>query len=130
MKLKNCLKITSVVLGILVVIFTSCRKDPVLAPGTKQVCFDSIVMPIIKSNCSMSGCHGSGGESPILLSYDDVKAIVKAGDPNNSKLYNVITAKGFVLTSMPPKPRPQLNVQQINDITIWILQGADNIPCP
>jgi hypothetical protein len=108
---------------------SSCRKEPVLLPGTDKVCFDEKVLPVLQSNCAVSGCHDAGGESPQFSSYEDIKSLVKAGDPNRSKLYNVITAKGFVLTVMPPKPRPQLSVQQINNITIWILQGAEHTTC-
>jgi hypothetical protein len=110
--------------------FSSCRKEPVLAPGTETVCFDKSVMPVIQSNCAVSGCHDANGESPQLSSYDDIKSLVKPGKPNKSKLYNVITAKGMVITVMPPKSRPRLTVQQINNITIWILQGAEHTTCP
>jgi len=120
---------TSLIVLASVISFSSCRREPVLAPGTEQVCFDEQVMPIIQSYCTMSDCHGSGGESLQLLSYDDVKAIIKPGYPNKSKLYNVITAKGLVLTSMPPKSKTQLTTQQINLITIWILQGAEHTTC-
>lgn len=129
-KLKNCPKIAAFLLTITAVSFTSCRKEPVLAPGTATVCFDQKVMPVIQNNCAMSGCHNSGGESPDLSSFENIKSTVKAGDPNKSKLYNVITAKGFVLTAMPPKPRTQLSVEQVNNITVWILQGAEHTICP
>jgi hypothetical protein len=110
--------------------FSSCRKEPVLAPGTEIVCFDKNILPVVQSNCAVSGCHDATGESPQLTTYDEIKSIVNAGKPNKSKLYNVITSKGMVLTEMPPKSRPQLTVQQINNITIWILQGAEHTTCP
>jgi hypothetical protein len=132
MKLKFYLTVRGIVVGILAstFLFSSCRKEPVLAPGTEQVCFDQSVMPVLQSHCAISGCHDAGGESPHFSSYDDVKSLVKAGNPNKSDLYNVITSKGFVLTSMPPKGNTQLSVQNINDITIWILQGAEHTTCP
>lgn len=128
--LNICTKIAALVLVILAVSFTSCRKEPMLAPGTTQVCFDQKVMPVIQSNCAMSGCHSANGESPDLSSYMSIKSTVISGDPNKSKLYNVITSKGLTLISMPPKPRPKLYVEQVNLITIWILQGADHTTCP
>lgn len=132
MKLTNWQKTSGIVLGILTFAFSfsSCRKEPVLAPGTEQVCFDQKVMPVLQSHCAISGCHDAGGESPHFDSYDEVMSLVKAGDPNKSKLYNVITSKGFVLTTMPPKGNTQLSVKNINDITVWILQGAENTTCP
>lgn len=130
MKLRISSKTFAIIVGILAVTFTSCRKEPVLAPGTTQVCFDQQVLPAIKANCASSGCHDGSGELHDLSSYETIKSYVKAGDPNKSKLYNVITAKGFVLTLMPPKPRAQLSVAQINLITIWILQDAQHTTCP
>jgi hypothetical protein len=132
MKSINYKKISGIVFGLLAVTFTfsSCRKEPVLAPATEQVCFDQKVMPVLQSHCAVSGCHDAGGESPQFTSYDDVKSLVKAGDPNKSKLYNVITSKGFVLTAMPPKGSTQLSIQNINDITVWILQDATHTTCP
>jgi hypothetical protein len=128
---KNIIKITSLIAMVLAMAISSCRKEPVLAEGTKKICFDSQVLNVIVNNCAMSGCHSSGGgELKDLSTYEGIKSYVKAGDPNKSKLYNVITAKGLVTTIMPPKPRPQLKVSEVNDITIWILQGAENTTCP
>jgi hypothetical protein len=125
MKLNNYIKIAASVLSIIAVTFTSCRKEPVLAPGTLHVSFDTLVNPVIQHSCvNISGCHGSDGESPDLSTYQGILSIVKPGNPNKSKLYNVITSKGFVSISMPPKPYKQLPVQDINNITKWILQGA------
>ena len=123
-------KVKAIVLILLAVTFSSCRKEPVLTPGTAPVCFDQQVLPVIQSNCAMSGCHSGGHELHDLSSYDGIKSYVIAGNPNKSKLYNVITAKGLVVKVMPPKPRPKLTVAQINLITIWILQGADHTTCP
>ncbi|MEI6748814.1 MAG: hypothetical protein ACOYMF_10785 [Bacteroidales bacterium] len=128
---KNIIKFTSLAAIVLALAISSCRKEPVLADGTKKICFDTQVLNVMVNNCAMSGCHSSGGgELQDLSSYDGIKSYVKAGKPNKSKLYNVITAKGMVLTVMPPKPRPLLTVQEINDITIWILQGAEHTTCP
>jgi hypothetical protein len=126
---KNCFKITYLVAIVSAISFSSCRKEPVLAPGTEHVCFDQKVLPVLQSHCAISGCHDAGGESPHFATYDDVKSLVSAGKPNKSKLYNVITSKGFVLTTMPPKGNTELSVKNINDITVWILQGADDEPC-
>jgi hypothetical protein len=132
MKSTNYKKTAGIVLGILALAFSfsSCRKEPVLAPGTEQVCFDQKVLPVLQSHCATSGCHDAGGESPQFTSYDDVKSLVNAGNPNKSKLYNVITSKGLVLTTMPPKGSTELSVKNINDITVWILQGAEHTTCP
>jgi len=125
MKLYNYIKIAAFVLSIIALTFTSCRKEPVLAPGTLHVSFDTLVNPVIQNTCvNIQGCHGADGESTNLSTYQGILSIVKPGKPNKSKLYNVITSKGFVVTTMPPKPYKQLSVSDINNITKWILQGA------
>lgn len=128
MRLKSCSKIIAISLGILAGTLSSCHKEPSLAPGTPAVCFDQQVLPAIQANCAMSGCH-DGGERNDLSTFEGIKSYVTAGDPAKSKLYKVITAKGLITTIMPPKPRPRLTVDQINLITIWILQGAEPTKC-
>ena len=129
MRLNSCPKIIAIALGILAGTLSSCHKEPVLAPGTPEVCFDQQVLPAIQANCAMAGCH-DGGEMNDLSTFEGIKSYVTDRDPVKSKLYKVITAKGLITTIMPPKPRPRLTVEQINLITIWILQGAAPTKCP
>jgi hypothetical protein len=49
---------------------------------------------------------------------------VKAGKPNKSKLYQVITASQNSEEFMPRSPYPALTERNIKLIYIWIAQGA------
>ena len=107
--------------------FYSCRHDPVIP--TTPVCFDSNVLPIILSNCTMAGCHGTtNSESDfILTSYDNImqSGTVSGGQPKSSSLYNSITTGSD--NHMPPGYR--LTDDQIKWIYVWILQGANHTTC-
>ncbi|MBS1650660.1 MAG: hypothetical protein JSU07_01500 [Bacteroidetes bacterium] len=90
-----------------------------------QVSFAKDIQPLIASNCTMAGCH-SPTDNLItpLQNYVDIAHYVSPGNPNNSKLYNVITALNNDV--MPKKPYPPLPPEQIGYIYTWIGQGAKN----
>jgi len=112
--------------GILCIMISvsSCRHEPELPPGTPTVYFNDDIMPILNSNCSISGCHGSG-EAPDLSSYSGVSRFVKPLKPMESKLYKVITSHSS-WERMPPNSSDALSKTQIDKISIWILQGAQD----
>lgn len=96
------------------------------------VYFDKDILPILNSNCAMSGCHdaGTAAEGVILNSYDKVMATAKVRpyDPGNSELYEVITETRQDKI-MPPPPAAKLTAAQIALIAKWINQGAKKIDC-
>ena len=59
-----------------------------------KIYFQQQVLPILLSNCAMSGCHDdvTHKEGVVLTSYQKVMATsdVRPGSPGNSKLYKVI----------------------------------------
>jgi len=117
--------LASVCLGL-----ASCTHDPELASGTPEVCFDRDIMLIVNSNCNVEGCHGSGDqELPPLNNYEDIRSLVEPGKPSKSKLYEVVTANPGSEKFMPPKPKPALNKEQLDMISIWIVQGANHTTC-
>jgi ribosomal protein S16 len=107
----------------------SCKHDPILTPGTAEVCFDSQVLPVIQSSCAKSGCHDGSGEQQALTNYNEILGLVSPGNPLQSELYTVITANPNLGNIMPPKPDSPLNSSQIDNIEIWILQGANPTTC-
>jgi hypothetical protein len=126
----NRLKIIVLVaISALLIPFISCQHEPELIPGTPEVCFDTEVQLIINSNCMMSGCHDGGGEMPALGSYDALYKLVEPGKPNKSKLHDVLTTNPNSEKFMPPKPKTALTSEQIDIISLWILQGAKNTVC-
>ena len=116
----------------------SIPKDTIGTGGNKQPCDSTVVyfgrdvLPILNSNCAMSGCHdaGTASDGVILNSYDKVinTGKVVPFDLNSSDLYEVIT-EDKPDKIMPPPPRPKLTATQIALIAKWINQGAKNLVC-
>ncbi|MCG9879179.1 MAG: hypothetical protein MH472_01135 [Bacteroidia bacterium] len=106
--------------------------------GGKQPCDSNIIyfakdiLPILNSNCAMSGCHdnGTAADGIILTSYEKVmqSGVVTPFNLSNSDLHEVITETRPDKV-MPPPPRTKLSAEQISKIEKWINQGAKNIIC-
>lgn len=106
------------------IVTTVCSPD--------SVYFQQQVLPIFVSSCSMSGCHDAvSHESGIVLtSYSSIitSGEVKAGNPNESKVWAKIMDKD-PSDRMPPPPSNPLTQDQKNIIYTWIAQGAKNNSC-
>ena len=96
------------------------------------VYFINQILPLIVSQCARSGCHDalSHKEGVVLTDYQNIISTgkVKAGNPNNSKLYTVLN-KSDPQERMPPAPDAALTTEQKNLIKKWIEQGAKNNEC-
>lgn len=94
-----------------------------------SVYFVNDIMPIISSNCTMSGCHDNitHAEGVNLTSYTNIIRYVIPGNAANSKLYKVIIKTNG--DRMPPPPMPPLSAAQKALIQKWINQGARNNSC-
>lgn len=115
--MKKILALTFAMLTVVV----ACRQEPDLA-NVPTVHFGTDIQLIISANCSMSGCHDGNSEFS-LNGYDNVKAEVKAGDAHKSKLYRTVTGRDKM---MPPESNPPLTTKQIQQLYVWIEQGALN----
>jgi hypothetical protein len=97
-----------------------------------KIYFQQQVLPILVSNCAMSGCHddASHKEGVVLTSYSKVMATggIRTGNPGESKLYKVIV-NSDPGDRMPQPPQNPLTSQQIQIIFSWIQQGAQNLVC-
>ena len=95
-----------------------------------SVYFNRDILPFIISSCATSGCHDevTHEEGLRLVDYDRIVRIVRAGKPENSALYEVIT-EDRSSKRMPPPPRAALSADQIGIIRKWIEQGAQNLEC-
>ncbi|MBK7335796.1 MAG: c-type cytochrome [Saprospirales bacterium] len=95
------------------------------------VYFERDVLPILISNCTMSGCHdvASHEEGVILVDYAYTRNTggVKLNNPSDSKLYKVLSESGDEL--MPPPPASSLTAAQKALILKWIQHGAQNLSC-
>jgi hypothetical protein len=136
------------ILFFLVLSFTglTCKHDvmqpvnpivgPPVNPGTPcdpgVIYFEKDVLPILVSNCAISGCHNPGfAQDGVLLdNYVNVMLTgdVRPGNPLGSDLYQVIVSTD-INKRMPPLPRAALSAAQITTIRTWIEQGAKNLAC-
>ncbi|MEZ4826540.1 MAG: c-type cytochrome domain-containing protein [Bacteroidia bacterium] len=98
-----------------------------------SVYFEQEVLPLLVSNCAISGCHDaqSHKEGITITSYATLtkkSEMVRPGKPSESKLVKVIKTNnnGDV---MPPPPYPKMTAAQIALIEKWITQGAQNNSC-
>lgn len=88
------------------------------------VYFNQTILPLITSNCAMSGCHDaiSHKEGVILTDYTHIRAYSSTTNPAGSTLYRSI-ATGY----MPPKG--PLASSQMASLLKWMQQGAKNNSC-
>lgn len=96
------------------------------------VYFERDILPILASNCAISGCHDAvtrqeGYNFSSYAGFINTDA-VSGGDLNDSELFEVIT-ENDPDKLMPPPPRPSLTAAQIQLFRTWILQGAKNNNC-
>ncbi len=91
--------------------------------------FTNEIYPMIQSNCAMSGCHATPNPADgiNLTTYAGILEEVKPGNPNDSKLYEVLFETGDDL--MPPSPMAPLSAAQKAQIRLWIEQGANETNC-
>ena len=137
-------------LGMSTLIFPACKheilRDPLTGgnpggggnPTVTASCspdtayFQQQVLPVIVSNCSMSGCHDavSHEDGIILTSYASIMSTgkIKPGNPEDSELFEKIIANDND-NRMPPPPRSRLTTDQVEVIRKWIRQGAKNNSC-
>jgi hypothetical protein len=104
----------------------SCTHDVANLEELDTLCFDSQILPIIRTSCGMTGCHDGTAEGFLATDYLSIMEAVKPGDPRGSKLYQVIT--DIRSDDMMPPDRP-LSQEQRTLIQVWIAQGAENIQC-
>jgi hypothetical protein len=124
-------------------LLANCKHEPAVKPGTitdnngnscnpDSVYFENDIMPILRSNCTMSGCHGNGTaqEGVDLTNYQSIinTADVRAGNPDGSDLYKVLLEEDEE-KRMPQPPSDPLSADQIAMIRKWIDQGAKNNKC-
>ena len=102
------------------VVGASCSPDTVY--------FTNTILPLLTSNCAMSGCHNgtSGGDAGeyTLNTYAGIKKIVSSGNSTGSKLVSVISSG-----KMPPRGHTAITSAQLAEIQTWINQGALNNTC-
>ena len=108
--------------------------DPVDSSGVPcsldTVYFQNQILPLLVSNCAMSGCHDvqSHQEGVITTNYLNIRQKVVPFNPNQSKIYQSIIATDPD-DQMPRPPAPAFTTEQKNVVKKWIEQGALNNVC-
>ena len=89
-------------------------EERVTVPEQMIVSFSNQIVPILSANCNISGCH-CDGNSLCFETYETVKA-------------NVLGIKDRTAArAMPPSYSGKtLTDNQIQDISNWVYQGAEN----
>jgi len=123
-------KIALLVLGIIIITAAACRKDYFSTSEnidlSVPVSFSEKIQPIFTEDCSTTGCHKTGVQSPDLSagsSYDQLTQLgyVDTTNAEGSLLYKMITS-----TTKPMPPTGRLSNTEIGLILTWIKQGAQN----
>lgn len=96
-------------------------------PDVNDAIITKGVFTIIKSNCVSASCHG-GNVSPDLRSYNGVKSMVLAGNPEASRLYQLITTSDLTKAMPPITFGVDLSVSEKTIIYNWIKNGAKEYP--
>ena len=149
MQLKKILSAIGFAVLTAAVLYTpSCQREPVyigdnsgypidttgngIPCNPDSVYFNQQILPILTSNCAMSGCHdvASHEEGVILNNYQNTRNTgqISLSNPANSKLYKVLNDNDPE-DRMPPAPMSALPVEQRALILKWIQQGAQNLSC-
>ena len=102
---------------------------PAVNCSPDSVYFKQTILPLITSNCAMSGCHDaiSRKEGVILTDYTNIMREVKVSSPASSDLYTCLFANNE--ERMPPAPAAEFSLTQKALILKWIQQGAKNNSC-
>ncbi len=95
------------------------------AGGAAAPTFTQIYQSILTVYCGGSQCHNPGSQNGVSFSsqsnaYNSVKSRVKAGNPNGSSFYTIITSG-----AMPPSGSRPTSAQTA-EIAAWINAGALN----
>jgi hypothetical protein len=93
---------------------------------TKDVSFAADLIPIFEKNCSISGCHATGGIAPDLSTgkvYNSLTTsdFLDLSNPENSELYGFVSGK-----ISPAMPIGGADPVIAATILAWIQQGAQN----
>ncbi len=94
------------------------------------ICFSSQVLPLLQSNCGMSGCHDalSRRDGYDFSTYQtSVSRGVVAGNADRSAIYTITVSTSR--SRMPPSPYNALTDAQRAILRQWITEGAKNTNC-
>jgi hypothetical protein len=100
------------------------RDNPI---GFNDVIRTTGVQSILRTNCGSVACHG-GTFKPNITNYAEIKALVVPGNPEGSKLYQLITTNDVVSAMPPVNYGIDLSATEKTKIYNWIKNGANEAP--
>ncbi|MCB0553739.1 MAG: hypothetical protein KDD02_09335 [Phaeodactylibacter sp.] len=97
-----------------------------------SVYFEADLLPILRSNCAIPGCHDSQThkEGVIMETFSTIRSTgkISTSNPAGSKLYRSLIDSD-PNDRMPPAPKPALSAEQIALVLKWMQQGAQDLHC-
>ena len=130
---KKLIVVTLILVATCTLLITGCYKVTTLVENNEQEITTSVslstnLVPLFTKNCSLSGCHSSGGQKPDLTADKAYTSLANGGyvnlnDPANSEIYLWLTGKRAVTMPVGAANNPS-NINQY--ILAWIKQGAKN----
>jgi hypothetical protein len=95
---------------------------------TTTVSISNEIIPIFSKNCSVSGCHSSGGIKPDLSAEKAYNTLINGNyvdvsNPEKSEIYLWLTGKRNTAMPVGAASNPS-NINQL--ILAWVKQGAKN----
>lgn len=102
------------------------KADPT-APRINDVIRTNGIQSIVRTNCSSPACHGDKVK-PILTNYDEIMKMVVPGNPEGSKLYQLVTTSDVNKAMPPVNYGVDLSVTEKTKIYNWIKHGAKEQP--
>ena len=138
-------RLVSVAFILVLISISACKHQPIIVgnpdpdpDSTNIPCdpdtvyFENDIFPILQASCAYAGCHdaATSQNGVNLTTYFSIiqTGDIKAGNPNGSDLYEVIT-ENDPDKRMPPPPKNPLSAAQTQLIFTWIQQGAKNNKC-
>lgn len=85
------------------------------------------VLSTVKEYCGISTCHG-GPIDPKLATYSDLMKLVTPGNPESSKLWDLVTTNNLNKTMPPVNATHELSVTDKTILYNWIKNGAKEFP--
>ena len=85
------------------------------------------VLSTIKEYCGISTCHG-GPINPKLATYSDLSKLVTPGNPQGSRLWELLTTNDLNKTMPPVNAAHEMSTSDKTIIFNWILNGAKEYP--
>jgi len=136
------MKKLSVLLLLGYLVLAGCIHEPPISPNDPSmtspcdpdtVYFVNTILPLLTSNCAMSGCHDAGTAADGVdfrnYAYIIQTGEVEPGNAGASELYEVLVETDLDKKMPPPSSGLSLTNEEIQMVAQWINQGALNNGC-